>query len=57
MDGLSSLLSEKAKPCKDTPCPWGGLKYIFGGTSIEMPKNDALNLAMVMLHALLIDFK
>ena len=40
------LLFEKAKPCTGTPCPWGGMKCIFSGTSIEMPGNDALRLAM-----------
>ena len=25
-----------------TPCPWGGMKCIFSGTSIGMPGNDAL---------------
>ena len=44
--GLSPLLFEKAKPCTDTPCPWGDMKCIFSGTSIEMPGNDALRLAM-----------
>ena len=30
-----------------TPCPWGGMKCIFSGNSIEMPGNDALRLAMI----------
>ena len=29
------------------PCAWGGMKCIFSGTSIEMPGNDALRLAMI----------
>ena len=47
MVGLSPLLSEKAKPCTGTPCPWGGMKGICSGTGIEMPGNDALRLAMI----------
>ena len=47
MVGLSPLLSEKAKPCTGTPYSWGGMKCIFSGTSIEMPGNDALRLAMI----------
>ena len=44
--GHSPLLFEEAKPCTGTPCPCGGMKRIFSGTSIEMPGNDALRLAM-----------
>ena len=35
------------KPCTGMPYPWGGMKCIFSGTSIEMPGNDALRLAMI----------
>ena len=29
--GLGPVLSETAKPCTGTPCPWGGMKCIFSG--------------------------
>ena len=44
---VSACVCVCVRPCTGTPCPCGGMKCIFSGTSIEMPGNDALRLAMV----------